>query len=96
MGFEGQKNVHNEAQSGRPSVVNDGLVRIVDGNIHDNRHTTLSVEFALMFCTKLLQTTLVIASCIPNGVKKMLNGVLKKPATLQCLDSLTGRGEEFF
>ncbi|GBN73622.1 hypothetical protein AVEN_229249-1 [Araneus ventricosus] len=34
-------NVHDEAQSGRPSVVNDGLVAKVNAKIRENRRFTI-------------------------------------------------------
>jgi len=34
---EGRENVHDDPQSGRPSVVNDDLVRAVEEMIRENR-----------------------------------------------------------
>jgi len=34
--------VHDEARSGRPSSVNDGLVRNVNGRVSDDRRFTIS------------------------------------------------------
>ena len=34
---EGRKNVHDDPQSGRPSVVNKDLVRAVEEKIRENR-----------------------------------------------------------
>jgi len=39
---EGRENVHDEARSGRPSLVNDGLVRKVNERVRDDRHFTIS------------------------------------------------------
>jgi len=39
---EGRENVHDEARNGRPSLVNDDLVRKVNRRVHDNRHFTIS------------------------------------------------------
>jgi hypothetical protein len=39
---EGRENVHNEARSGRPSLVNDDLVRKVNERVRDNRRFTVS------------------------------------------------------
>ena len=39
---EGRENVHNEARSGRPSLVNDDLVRKVNERVPDDRHFTIS------------------------------------------------------
>jgi len=34
---EGRENVHDDARSGRPSLVNDDLVRKVNESVHDDR-----------------------------------------------------------
>jgi len=39
---EGRKNVHDEARSVRPSLVNDDLVRKVNERVRDDRHFTIS------------------------------------------------------
>ena len=39
---EGRENVHDEAQSGRPSFVNDDLVRKVNERVRDDRRFTIS------------------------------------------------------
>jgi len=39
---EGRENVHNEARSGRPSLVNDDLVRKVNERVRDDRRFTIS------------------------------------------------------
>ena len=39
---EARENVHNEARSGRPSLVNDDLVRKVNGRVRDDRRFTIS------------------------------------------------------
>jgi len=39
---EGRENVHDEARSGRPSLVNDNLVRKVKERVRDNRNFTIS------------------------------------------------------
>jgi len=39
---EGRENVHNEARSGRPSLVNDDLVRMVNARVRDDRRFTIS------------------------------------------------------
>ncbi|GBM20967.1 hypothetical protein AVEN_253751-1 [Araneus ventricosus] len=38
---DGRTNVHDEARSGRPSVVNDGLVAKVNEKIRENRRFTI-------------------------------------------------------
>jgi len=37
MFYEGRENVHDEARSGRPSLVNDDLVRKVNERVRDDR-----------------------------------------------------------
>jgi len=39
---EGRENVHDEAQSGRPSLVNDDLVRKVNKRVRADRRFTIS------------------------------------------------------
>ena len=39
---EGRENVHDEARSGRPSLVNDDLVRNVNKRVRDDRRFTIS------------------------------------------------------
>jgi len=39
---EERENVHDEAQSGRPSLVNDDLVRKVNERVRDDRRFTIS------------------------------------------------------
>jgi len=42
MFYEGRENVHDEARSGRPSLVNDNLVRKVNEGVLDDRRFTIS------------------------------------------------------
>jgi len=39
---ERRENVHYEARGGRPSLVNDGLVRKVNASVRDDRRFTIS------------------------------------------------------
>jgi len=39
---KGQENAHDEARSGRPSLVNDDLVRKVHERVRDDRRFTIS------------------------------------------------------
>ena len=39
---EGRENVHDEARSGRPSLVDDDLVRKVNERVRDDRRFTIS------------------------------------------------------
>jgi len=46
--IEGRKYVHDDPRSGRPSLVNEDLVRAVEGKIRENRQftiTSLSLHF---------------------------------------------------
>jgi len=38
---KGQENMHDEVRSGRPSLVNDDLVRKVNERVRDDRHFTI-------------------------------------------------------
>ncbi|GBM61292.1 hypothetical protein AVEN_253040-1 [Araneus ventricosus] len=42
---DGRTNVHDEARSGRPSIVNDGLVAKVNDKIRENRLFTIRMLF---------------------------------------------------
>jgi len=42
MFSEGREKVHDEARSGRPSLVNDDLVCKVNGRVRDDRRFTIS------------------------------------------------------
>jgi len=56
---EGRENVHDEAGSGRPSLVNDDLVRKVNERVRDDRRFTisdLSLHFAQISRTLLYDT----------------------------------------
>jgi len=50
------ENVHDEARSGRPSLVNDYLVRKVNERVHDNGRFTIS-DLSLQF-PQILRTLL--------------------------------------
>jgi len=43
MFSEGRENVHDETRSGRPSLVNDDLVRKVNERVRDDRRFTISI-----------------------------------------------------
>jgi len=45
MFHEGRENVHDEARSGRPSLVNDDLMRYVNERVRDDRRFTISDLF---------------------------------------------------
>ena len=54
---EGRENVHDEARSGRPSLVNDDLVRKINEIVHDDRRFTIS-DLSLHFPQKFKDSTL--------------------------------------
>jgi len=56
---EGRENVHDEERSGRPSLVNDNLVRKVKERVRDDRRFTtsdLSMHFPQISRTLLYET----------------------------------------
>jgi len=56
---EGRENVHDEARSGRPSLVNGDLVRKVNERVRDDRRFTisdLSLHFPHISSTPLYET----------------------------------------
>ena len=53
---EGRENVNDEARSGRPSLLNDDLVRKVNERVRDNRRFTIS-DLSLYF-TEISRTLL--------------------------------------
>jgi len=67
----GQQNVHDEARSGRPSLVNDDLVRKVNERVRDDRRFTisdLSVHFPQISRTLLLYSmTLSVVIWVIGG-----------------------------
>jgi hypothetical protein len=55
---DGRTNVHDEDQSGQPSVVSDDLVQSVDKKICEKQHFTISellCEFPQISCTVLCE-----------------------------------------
>jgi hypothetical protein len=69
---EGRKNVHDDLQSGRRSVVNEDLVRAVEEKIQENRRFTISSlscifhKFHSHFFTKLCLINFAV--CIAGGI----------------------------
>jgi len=54
---EGRENLHDEARSGRPSLVNDDLVRKVNEIVRDDRRFTVS-DLSLHFPQDLKDSSL--------------------------------------
>ena len=64
---EGRENMHDGARSGRPSLVNDDLVRKINERVHDDRRFTisdLSLHFPQISRTLLYDTVWVAGSRI--------------------------------
>jgi len=59
---EGQENVHDEAQSGRLSLVNDDFVRKVNERVRDDRRFTIS-DLSLHFPQISMTLLYDIVSC---------------------------------
>ena len=89
---EGRENVHDEARSGRPSLVNDNLVRKVNERVRDDRRFTisdLSLHFPLISGTLLYDTVsshLGYRKVCARWVPKMLTEEHKKTACCMCFD----------
>ena len=72
---EGPENVHDEARSGRPSLVNDDLVRKVFERVGDDRRFTISdlslhfpqISRTLLYSTILYSMTLSVVANIAGG-----------------------------
>ena len=65
---EGRENVHDEARSGCPSLVNDDLVRKVNERVHDDRSFTISICLCISLRFQgLYSTTLSAVAHIAGG-----------------------------
>jgi hypothetical protein len=79
---EGRENVHDEARSGRPSVVNDDLVCAVDSKVHKDRQFTilsLSLHFPQISRTilyEIVSDRLNYRKLCSSWVPKMLGRTL--------------------
>ncbi|GBN93450.1 hypothetical protein AVEN_182407-1 [Araneus ventricosus] len=80
---DGRTNVHDEARSGRPSVINDGLVAKVDEKIRENRRFTIRTLFdefpqiSKAVLHKIVTNYLNYRKLCPRWVPKMLTGANK-------------------
>ena len=63
---EGRENVHGEARSGRPSLVNDDLGRKVNERVRDDRRFTIS-DLSLHFSQISRTMTLSIIIWVAGG-----------------------------
>jgi hypothetical protein len=87
-GVESSKMVHDEEQSGRPSVVSDDLVQCVDQKISE-----LSCGFPQISCTavcELITGRLDYHKFWARWVPKMLMGAYKIQRMASALTSLEG------
>ena len=70
---EGRANMHDEARSGRPSLVNADLVRKVNERVRDDRSFTISdlsctfLRFQGLYSVTLSVVIWVIGKCVHNG-----------------------------
>ena len=70
---EGRENVHDDPRSGRPSVVNEDLVRAIEEKIRENGRftiTSLSLHFPQIsrsLFTKLCLINLSFGNCVHAG-----------------------------
>ncbi|GBN77026.1 hypothetical protein AVEN_202702-1 [Araneus ventricosus] len=101
---DGRTNFHDKARSGRPFVVNDGLVAKVNEKIRENRRFTIR-----MLCDELQQTSkTVLHEIVTNSVNyrklcsrwvpKMLTDVHKMKrfaSALKFLNRYSEEGNEF-
>ena len=89
---EGQENVHYEARSGRPSLVNNDLVRKVNDRVRDDRRFTisyLSLHFPHISTTLLygiVSSHLGYRKVCARWMPKMLTEKHKKTACCMCFD----------
>jgi len=63
MFSDGRENVHDEARSGRPSLMNDDLVRKVNERVRDDRRFTIS-DLSLHFPRSFNVSSAVPYSCL--------------------------------
>ncbi|GBL88099.1 hypothetical protein AVEN_133745-1 [Araneus ventricosus] len=92
---DGRTNVHDEARSGRPSVVNDGLVAKVNEKIRENNRFTIRMlcdEFPQISKTvlhEIVTNRLNYRKLCSRWVPKMLAGVHKMKGLGNALTFLT-------
>jgi hypothetical protein len=97
---EGRENLHDEARSGRPSLVNDDLVRKVDEKVRDDRRFTisaLSLQFPEISRTLLYEIVtyhLDYRKLCSRWVPKMLRDEHKDKRLASALTFLTRYHEE--
>ncbi|GBN29760.1 hypothetical protein AVEN_100065-1 [Araneus ventricosus] len=91
---DGHTNVHDEAWSGRPSVVNDHLVAKVNEKIRENRRLTIRMlfdEFPQISKTvlhEIVTNRLNYHKLCSRWAPKMLKGCPQNEVTWQCFEIL--------
>ncbi|GBO19683.1 hypothetical protein AVEN_146559-1 [Araneus ventricosus] len=97
---DGRTNVHDEARSGRPSVVNDGLVAKVNEKIRENSRFTIRMlcdEFPQISRTvfhEIVTNRLNYRKLCSRWVPKMLTDAHKTKGLGSALTFLTRYSEE--
>jgi len=97
---EGCKNVHNDPRSGRPSVVNEDLVRAVEENIRENRRFTITLlslhfpQISWSLLHEIVSDELKFWKLCARWVPKMLTEEHKLKRQASALDFLTRYNEE--
>ena len=89
---EGRENLHDEARSGRPTLVNDDLVRKVNERVCDGRRFTIS-DLSLHFpqisripLYDIVSSHLGYRKVCARWVTKMLTEEDEKTACCKCFD----------
>ena len=97
---EGRENVHDEKRSGRPSLVNDDLVRKVDGKVREDRRFTISglslqfLEISRTLLYEIVRNHLDYRKLCSRWVPKMLTEEHKEKRVASALTFLTRYHEE--
>jgi len=92
MFSEGRENVHDEARSGRPSLVNDDLVRKFNKRVRDDRRFTisdLSLHFPQISRTLLHDLKDAVRNCLTSQAAAFYEeGIQKRvPRYDNCLNN---------
>ncbi|KAJ4427609.1 hypothetical protein ANN_25257 [Periplaneta americana] len=83
---EGRISVHDEQHTGRPSLINDDLVRAVDEKIHENRRFTIS-SLSLNF-PQMLRSGSQAGEFYNEGIERLV------PRLDKCLNNGGDYGEK--
>jgi len=97
---EGRENVHDDPRSGRPSVVNEDLVRAVEEKIRKNRRFTITSlylhfpQISRSLLHEIVSDELGLRKLCARWVPKMLTEEHKLKRQPSALDFLTRYSEE--